>query len=175
MPFFAPAPKGMTPTQKGATWAVIAAALVMPWEGLYLKTYKDRLAHNLLTVCYGMTPSDRPVHLGDKYTKEECKHFLIADLPKYQKPLQRCIKVQISQHNWAALVSAAYNAGSRAVCHSPMVRRFNNDDPNGACNSFVGWYERAGGQWRRGLHNRRMDERRVCLIKDNLEDDDEAT
>lgn len=154
-----------TTIQKGATWAVICAALVMPWEGLYLRTYKDRLAHDLLTVCYGMTSSDRPVHLGDVYTPAQCRDFLIEDLPKYKRPLDKCVEVELTRHQWAALVSAAYNAGSRAVCKSPMVRRFNNGDPK-ACDSFVGWYERAGGVWRKGLHNRRMAERKVCATPD---------
>ena len=147
----------------------------------FYRTYKDRLAYNLLTVCYGATKAELPnISIDDVYTKKECEQMLADALPRYKRPLERCIDVELTQHQWAALVSAAYNAGSGAVCRSPMVRKFNQENPEGACNSFVGWYETSAHVWRKGLHNRRMDERGFAehqirkhrMVRANIEDED---
>lgn len=157
----------MTPIRRGASYAVIAAALIAPAEGLWLRAKVDRIGTGQPpTVCYGMTSADRPVHVGDTYTKDECMGFLIQDIPKYKKPLEKCVHVELSDHEWAALASASYNAGPGAVCKSPMVRNFNAEKHGDACQSFVGWYERAGGKYVPGLHNRRLKERAVCATKD---------
>ena len=162
-----------TAARRGVSYAIIAAALIAPWEGLWTTAKPDKLAYDLPTVCYGMTPHDRQFKVGDKFTPEQCKQFLVEDIPKYKKPLEKCVHVELSQHQWAALASASYNAGPAAVCKSPMVRAFNAHDPR-ACDYFVGppghpergWYVRAGGKFRQGLANRREAERKVCNTKD---------
>lgn len=155
----------MTPIRRGASVAAIAASLIAPLEGLWLTAKPDRLAHNLPTVCYGMTSYDRPVEVGDKYTPAECMDFLRQGIPKYWDPIKKCVTVELTNHQWAALISASYNAGARAVCKSPMVRAFNRHDPN-ACDRFLGWYVTSAGEFRQGLANRRKIERRACLTKD---------
>lgn len=156
----------MTPIRRGASYAVIAAALVAPAEGLWLTARVDRIGTGQPpTGCYGMTSADRPVHVGDKYTPEQCMEYLIQDIPKYKKPLEKCVHVELTNHQWAALTSAAYNAGAGAVCKSPMVRAFNARDPR-ACDKFSGWYVRAGGKFVQGLANRREKERKVCNTPD---------
>lgn len=156
----------MPTARQGASYAVIAALLIAPWEGLWTTAKPDRLANNLPTVCYGMTPGDRQFKIGDKFTPEDCMKFLIADIPKYRKGFEKCVKVELTEHNWAALTSAAYNAGPGAVCHSPMVRRFNAGQGNAACDSFIGWYETSMHVYRPGLHNRRVAESKICKTED---------
>src|SRR5512139_641604 len=157
-----------TPTpsvqRKVVVWTVIATTLIAGWEGLYLRTYKDRLAHNLLTVCYGMTSYDRPVRLGDVYTKEECQQFLAEALPRYWNGIAKCIKVKLTEHQKAAAVSLAYNIGARAVCKSTFVRKLNEGDPK-ACD-YILRFNMASGRVIQGLVNRRRDERRVCYTND---------
>ena len=101
--------------RRGATWTVIAAALIGGWEGLDLVAKPDTLAHGLPTVCYGMTPYDRPVQVGDRYTKDECLQFLVEALPVYDAPLEKCIHVPMSPSRRAAAVSLAYNIGPARV------------------------------------------------------------
>jgi lysozyme len=153
-----------TNVQKAVTWIAICTPLVASWEGLALTAYKDKLAHDLLTVCYGMTPSDRPVHVGDTYTKTECTQFLAEDLPKYYASIAKCIHVNITDHQKAAAVSLAYNVGSRAVCKSTFVRQLNAGDPN-ACD-YILRYSMASGRVIQGLLNRRRAERHVCNTGD---------
>lgn len=151
--------------RRGLSYAAIAAALIAPWEGLELTAKPDRLAYDLPTVCYGMTPYDRPVKVGDHYTPQQCMDFLILDIEKYKAPLDGCVKVPLSNHQWAAVISGAYNAGTGAMCRSEIVRRLNARDPK-ACDAFRGWHVHAGGKYVRGLANRREAERKVCYQKD---------
>lgn len=152
--------------RRGASVAVIAAALIAPWEGLWTTAKPDRLANGLPTVCYGMTSYDRPVKIGDTYTPDQCMAFLVEDIPKYWNAIKPCIHVNLTNHQWAALISASYNAGASAVCRSPMVRQFNGGNPVAACDALRGWYVRSAGVLRQGLINRRNAERKTCLTPD---------
>jgi lysozyme len=153
----------MNPKQ-ALTYATIAAGLIVPWEGLSLHAVPDALAGGLPTVCYGMTKYDRPVQIGDTYTREQCLEFLIADVPKYNGPLNKCIHVPISNHIRGAAVSLAYNVGDRAVCRSTFVRLLNAHDPH-ACDHMAA-FNRAGHRVIKGLSNRRRAEIKVCYEKD---------
>lgn len=146
-------------------YALIAATLAIPFEGLYTHAYHDKLAHGLPTVCYGMTSSDRPVKMGDVYTPEQCKVFLEEDLVKYRNQIAPCIKVKLSDHEWGALTDLAYNVGSGAVCKSTAVRRFNAGDHKGGCQAMAA-YNRASGQVIKGLVRRRSAEIETCNTKD---------
>jgi GH24 family phage-related lysozyme (muramidase) len=76
----------MASYRKAATWLTVCATFVGGFEGLALKAYPDRLAHNLPTVCYGETEG---VRLGDHYTKEQCTEMLANKLPRYWKEIDR--------------------------------------------------------------------------------------
>lgn len=146
-------------------YAVIAASLAIPFEGLYTHAYHDKLAHGIPTVCYGMTASDRPVKMGDVYTPEQCKAFLEEDLQKYRAQIFPCVHGKLSDHEWGALTDAAYNVGSRAICHSTSVRKFNAGDHHGGCEA-LGAFDVADGHVVKGLVRRRSAEIQVCEKKD---------
>ena len=154
-----------TTAQKAVVWIAICTPLVAAWEGLYLRTYKDRLAHDLLTVCYGMTKAEDPnISLSDVYTKQECQQFLADALPRYYKGIAKCIKVELTEHQKAAAVSLAYNVGIGAVCKSTFVRKLNERDP-AACD-YLMRFSMASGRVVQGLLNRRRAERKVCYTED---------
>lgn len=154
-----------TNTQKAVMWIAICTPLVAGWEGLFLRTYKDRLAHNLLTVCYGMTKAEDPdISINDVYTKEECQQFLADALPRYYNGVAKCIHVELTEHQKAAAVSLAYNVGIRAVCKSTFIRKLNEGDPK-ACD-YIMRYSMASGRVIQGLLNRRRAERKVCYTED---------
>jgi lysozyme len=161
----APAPRLPPIVRRSAGYAVIAATLAIPFEGLYTHAYHDTLAKGLPTVCYGMTSYDRPVKMGDVYTPEQCKVFLEEDLVKYHDQIFPCVHVKLSQHEWAALTDAAYNVGSSAICKSTAVRRFNAGDHHGGCEALAA-FNRAGGQMVKGLVRRRSAEIEVCETRD---------
>lgn len=163
-----------TPLRRGASAGAVALILVLTphWEGMDLVAKPDHMAHGLTTFCIGSTSYDDPkVKVGQRFTVEECKARFAKSIPKYMKPLEKCVHVDLTDHQWAVLFDASYNAGPTAACKSPMVRKFNAHDPVGACNAFAGWYEKAGGVWRKGLANRRRldpkwSERVFCMTPD---------
>lgn len=155
----------MNTAQKAITWVAICTPLVAAWEGLYLRTYKDRLAHDLLTVCYGATKAELPnISIHDVYTKEECQQLLANALPRYYAGISKCIRVSLTEHQKAAAVSLAYNVGIRAVCNSTFIRKLNEGDPK-ACD-YILRYSMASGRVVQGLVNRRRAERKICYTED---------
>lgn len=155
----------------GGSAAVIAAAITFTpgWEGMDLTAKRDMIGTgHPVTYCIGQTDEFGKVKVGQKFTPAQCNELLAKSLPKYLAPLQRCVKREIPVKSMAALLDAAYNAGSGAVCSSPMVKKINAGDLAGACNAFAGWYVRSDGVVRRGLVARRggdgrKGEKQLCL------------
>lgn len=155
----------LTNAQKAVLWVAICTPLVAAWEGLYLRTYRDRLAYGLLTVCYGATKAELPdISITDVYTKEECEQLLAEALPRYYAGISKCITAKLTEHQKAAAVSLAYNVGIHAVCKSQFVKALNRGDPK-ACD-YILRYNMASGRVIQGLVNRRRAERKVCYTED---------
>jgi lysozyme len=151
---------------------VIAIAITFTpiWEGIWTTAKVDTIGTgHPVTYCYGQTSEFGKVAAGQKFTVEECKQKLAESLPKYLAAIEPCIKVPLPSKTKAALLDAAYNAGSAAVCRSPMVAKMNAGDIRGGCAAFDGWYVRASGRVVQGLINRRSGdktrkgEKELCL------------
>lgn len=147
-----------------ATWLAVAIPFVAGWEGLFTKAYKDPVG--VVTICYGITNHDRPVRMGDTYTKEECQKMLGEDLVKYDAQMRKCINPAIvdkmGPNRRAAMVSFTYNVGQGNLCKSNVARLMNAGRTKEACNALLQW-NRAGGRVLKGLQNRRAAERTLCL------------
>ena len=147
-------------------WVAVAVSMIAPFEGFYGHKYHDSVG--VLTICYGATAADG-VDFSKTYTKGQCLDMLARDIPKYDAPLKRCIKLEVYNalpvHRHAALVSLAYNIGSGGVCKSSVVRDLNAGRVQQACNDFLR-FDRAGGRVLQGLVNRRRAERASCLRTD---------
>jgi lysozyme len=146
----------MASVRRGAAVAALILVLTPHWEGMDLTAKPDRLANGLLTWCIGQTTyDDKTVKPGQKFTVPECLERFKKDIPRYLAPIEKCVHVDLTDHQWSSLFDASYNAGPAAVCKSPMVNLFNAGQPDAACDAFANWHEYAGGQWRKGLANRR--------------------
>jgi lysozyme len=149
-----------------ATVAAIAMAtpFVVGWEGVdYVARHFSFDPPGVVTVCNGITNYDLPgLKPGMKFTKGECAELLKKAMPKYAAPIDRCVKVPITDNTRAALYSASYNLGPGTVCKSSMVRRINAGDTRGGCDALL-MYVRANGKFLQGLLNRRHAERKLCL------------
>lgn len=156
-----------TSSKVGATGAAVIACCVAftpGWEGtdLVAKTDKIGTGHPL-TYCHGQTDEFGKVKAGQRFTPAQCDKLLAESLPKYLAQLKPCIKVDLPTKTEGALLDAAYNAGSSAVCKSPMVAKMNGGSLIDGCNAFKGWYVRASGRVVKGLINRRNGEAKLCL------------
>ncbi|POF29589.1 lysozyme [Roseibium marinum] len=133
--------------------ALTATFLTAPWEGTENRAYWDRLGR-VWTVCTGET---KGVRKGDTYTDEECRDMLYRTLEKdYRQPLRNCVKgydgLPLSLQ--AAMLDAAYNVGTGAICRSTAARRAMAMNLAGACKALT-WFNKAGGRTIRGLVLRR--------------------
>lgn len=142
----------------GLSAAVIAitGALVMPAEGLRLTGYRDPIG--IVTDCWGHT---KTAQLGKTNTVDECRRKLIEDFAEHEVGLQQCVRVPMSDHVHAAVLSWTFNIGVAKACASTLVRKLNAGDVAGACAELSRW-TLAGGKELPGLITRRAKERAVC-------------
>lgn len=139
-----------------AGWAALAVAVVGGFEGMRTVAYRDPVG--IPTVCFGET---RGVHMGDKYTPEQCKDMLGDRLEEFDKGVAACVDVsRMSAYRHAAVVSFAYNVGVGTFCHSQFAKRLNDGDVN-ACDELKK-YVYARGVYLPGLARRRQEEAQLC-------------
>lgn len=165
----------LTPARAGtagglsAAAAAICAIFLVAQEGFAPVARHERVdPPGVITWCFGRTNFDDPtVVAGTRFSREDCKKQLEADLPKYAAPLVRCIKgfSTMPPHRQAALTSAAYNLGPGTVCKSTAVRLLNQGYVVAGCNALMA-YTRANGVVLRGLINRRRVEVAMCKRED---------
>lgn len=134
-------------------------ALIKKWEGWYPKAYKDPVG--VWTIGWGTTGVEaRP---GRTITKKQGEEFLRRDLEDEQENVRRLVKVPLTQYQFDALVSFAYNAGSGNLSSSTLLRLLNRGNYTGAAGQFIRWNKarsRETGEWLtlNGLTARRKDE-----------------
>lgn len=151
--------------KKGGTTtaaAVIAAAVAFTpmWEGMDVVAKKDMIGTgHPVTYCYGQTDEFGAVKVGTRFTKQECDAKLAKSMPTYLDKIVGCVNKDLPAKTWASILDAAYNAGPRRVCQSPMVARFNSGNIRGGCEAFDGWIIRGDGRVHRGLILRRAGEK----------------
>lgn len=145
--------------------AAVAAAIsiAVPAEGLRRVAYYD--PPGVLTVCYGSTNN---VIKGKKYTIEECKARLDADMLKAVETVERCAP-GLPVHVLAAFGDAVYNLGPTIACDlkkSTAARYLHAGRIIDACNQLPRWNKASvGGAMVElpGLTKRRNAEQEICL------------
>jgi GH24 family phage-related lysozyme (muramidase) len=144
--------------------ATVAIAIAAPAEGLRQWAYYD--PPGILTVCAGHTGPD--VVKGRKYSLDECRAFLNADMLKAVDAVERC-QPGLPQNVLAAFSDAVFNLGPRIVCdpkNSTAARLLTQGRIPEACDQLPRWNRATvAGQSVElpGLTNRRLKERELCL------------
>ena len=136
---------------------LIAASLVKEFEGLRLEAYL--CPAGIPTIGYGHTGG---VHLGERITKEQADQLLTKDLTKIALALKLAIKVRVTEGQYRARMSFAYNVGAKAVRDSTMLKYLNQGSVDAAGREFGRWIY-ANGRRLEGLVNRRKRETEVFL------------
>jgi len=137
----------------------LTVSVVGNWEGLRLVAYPDVIG--VWTACYGETKGIRP---GMKFTREQCDVMFIERLQEFETGMRACLKAPdaLPDKTYVSFVSVTYNIGVGGFCGSSMARRTNAGDLAGACDALLMW-NKAGGKVVKGLVNRRVAERKLCL------------
>ena len=140
--------------------------LIKEFEGLRLKPYL--CSANVPTIGYGNTfyENGTKVKLTDApITKERAETLFKSLADRFSVRVLPLIKKPVTQNQFNALVSFAYNVGVTALSNSTLLRLVNNN-PNDAniAKEFLKW-NKAGGKVVNGLTNRRIKESALYFTK----------
>lgn len=136
--------------------------LICEFEGKRLSAYDDGVG--IWTIGFGTIkyPNGTRVKKGDTCTLEQAKEYMRHDLIEFEHTVNGSVKVSLTQNQFDALVSLAYNIGSNAFKSSTLVKKLNAGDYQGAADQFNVWVN-AGGKRMQGLVNRRAKEKELFL------------
>lgn len=140
-------------------------ALIKGFEGCRLTAYPDPGTGGApWTIGYGWThPIDgKPVKPGMTIDQETADRLLKTGLVSYENDVLKLVRVKLTKGQFDALVSFAYNVGSRALSTSTLLKKLNAGDIKGAADEFLRW-NKAGGKVLNGLTRRREAERALFL------------
>lgn len=122
----------------------------------------------VLTIGWGHTNDNgRKFTSRDLWTKGECDAEFRADMGRFEAAVRRRVKVELTQHEFDALVSFAYNCGEGNLAKSSLLRKVNAKDFDGAVGEFAKW-NRGGGRVLAGLTRRRAAEAKLFATGDYL-------
>lgn len=142
--------------------------LIKQFEGLELKAYVDPATGNEpITVGYGTTiyPDGKKVKLGDTCTEQQAEEYLTHDLNQFSSKVQPLIKSIVTDNQFGALTSFAYNVGVGNLKSSTLLKMVNNN-PNDKeiAIQFAKW-NKAAGKVMKGLTRRREAESKLYFTK----------
>lgn len=101
-------------------------------------------------------------HFDQPMSEQQAEELLERDIQRYEVAVQRMVKVLISDNEFAALVSFAYNLGSGRLKASTLLRLLNRGQEEAAAEEFAKW-RMGGGRILPGLEARRAAEKRLFL------------
>lgn len=123
-------------------------------EGCRLTAYQDSVG--VWTIGIGHTGRD--VRQGLVITQAEADDILRRDLQHFEESVIRAIlPPNVTQGQFDAMVSLAFNVGTAAFEGSTLVKKYNSGDVRGAGCEFVRW-SKAGGHPSDALLGRRARE-----------------
>jgi len=142
--------------------------LIKQFEGLELKAYVDPATGNEpITIGYGTTiyPDGKKVKLGDTCTEHQAEEYLTHDLNQFSSKVQPLIKSIVTDNQFGALTSFAYNVGVGNLKSSTLLKMVNNN-PNDKeiAIQFAKW-NKAAGKVMKGLTRRREAESKLYFTK----------
>ena len=146
-------------------------ALIKEFEGCKLSAYQ--CPAGIWTIGYGSTRygDGTPVGKGRTLPSElAALELLKVTLVQFEKDVNSLVKVPITQNQFDALISFAYNLGSdidkddiaEGLGDSTLLKKLNDRDYFGAAAEFHKW-NKAGGKSLAGLTRRRNAEAELFL------------
>lgn len=139
--------------------------LIKNFEGCSLKAYPDPATQGApWTIGYGWTqPVDgTPVFPGMVISAQKAERLLREGLKHFQYSVNEWVTVPLTQSQFDACVSLAYNIGLAAFKSSTLLKKLNTGDAKGAAEEFLRW-NKANGKVMQGLVMRRAAERQLFL------------
>ena len=137
--------------------------LIKDFEGFSSTSYLDVV--NIPTIGWGNTyyENGTKVKLGEQISKTDALKLLeVVANRDFADKIFPAIKVKVTQSQFDAMVSLAYNIGTGAFLKSTLLKKVNAGDFAGAGEEFLRW-NKAGGKEVLGLTRRREREKQLFL------------
>lgn len=138
-------------------------SLIKEFEGFREHAYRDPVG--IWTIGYGFT---RSVQAGDRMTREQADRRLRDELGQYERAVEQATGGSVTQAQFDALVSFAWNVGIKGMAGSSVIKAHNRGDRQAAARAF-GLWNKAGGKVWPGLTRRRAAEAAMYLSGDPVE------
>jgi lysozyme len=137
-------------------------ALIKRFEGFKLHIYPD--AAGLPTIGYGhLLKAGEAELFKNGITEAAAEALLIKDVLVAEKAVLRLITVELTNGQFDALVSFAFNLGGGALQRSTLRRKVNREEHQDVPAEFLKWVW-AGGKKMKGLIRRRTAEAQLYKI-----------
>ena len=142
--------------------------LIKSFEGLFLKPYL--CPAGVPTIGYGTIkyPDGRSVTLQDSaITQQQAEAYLMHEVQEKASGVESAVSVSITDNEFGALVSFAYNLGLGNLKKSTLLKLLNSSaDKTKVADEFLKW-NKAAGKELAGLTRRRQAERALFLQPEN--------
>ena len=138
--------------------------LIKDFEGFSSTSYL--CVAKIPTIGYGNTfyADGTKVKLGDQISKTDALKLLeVIANRDFADKIFPYIKVKVTQNQFDAMVSLAYNIGVGNFSKSTLLKKVNAGDFVGASEEFLRW-NKAGGKELLGLTKRREREKQLFLV-----------
>jgi lysozyme len=151
-----------------------AIAMIKHHEGVRQKAYRCPAKLWTIGVGHVLYPEQGKLKLEDRmsvplrpeddrvFSMEEVDGILRSDLSRFERGVAQYCPVPLTQGNFDALVSFAFNVGLGTLQRSTLRQKLLRGDKAGAAEELLK-YCMAGGKILKGLQNRRIDERALFL------------
>lgn len=139
-------------------WQPLAIPLMHRWESCKLKAYPDPGSKNgePWTIGWGSTGPD--IKKGTVWTQQQADDRFAADLADFGNGVAKLVEgCMTTAHQFAAMVSFAYNVGLSELASSTLLKRHRAGDYAGAQEQFGRWIYN-DGKVLNGLIARRKEE-----------------
>lgn len=112
------------------------------------------------TIGYGNTfwEDGTPIKIGEQISKERAETLLKHVVDNFSVAVEVDIKIEVTQNQFDAMVSLAYNIGLGAFKNSTLLRQLNRGNFVGASQEFLRW-NKSNGKPLLGLTRRREREK----------------
>ena len=136
-----------------------AMDFIEAWEGCRLQAYK--CAAGIWTIGVGHT---KDVSEHDEITYEQSRELLRKDIEEVKRGLAPFVNIHVTEGQFIALVSLAFNVGVSYVVHKcpKLMQALNAGNLEAAAHQFLD-IDSANGQRLPGLTRRRQSEARLFL------------
>jgi len=134
--------------------------LIKEFEGCKLEAYPDpATGGEPITIGVGHTGG---IKLGTTITQTQADEYLVSDVAHAANAINQMVSVDMTQGEFDALCSFAFNLGIGNLKSSTLLKKLNAGDKQGAADQFLVW-NKAAGHVMAGLTRRREAERALFL------------